>query len=84
MNNKNRRDKKSCLSARSNKRDFTKKFKSIRISPLWFNVPPLYHDWPRSLNYEEGKLFELHGRKGGYERYLLYFIFHAAIDILSN
>ena len=43
--------------------------RGIRISRL-AKIPPLYQDWLRSLNREEGQLFELH--RGGFERHSPY------------
>ena len=53
-------------------RIYTRVFiRGIRISRL-AEIPPLFRDLQRSLNYEKGKLFQLNRREGEFERNSLY------------
>ena len=54
------------------------KFELKEISRLVTTLT-LYHDWLRSMNYQKGKLFELHIREGGFARHSLYYKKYCAI-----
>ena len=42
--------------------------KGIRILPLG-EIPPVFHDWLSELNSENCPLFDMHRRKGRFDRH---------------